>query len=96
MPNRTRILYTFAVVIVTLFVMAFIWFIMYAVVMPTRAAILTNMAQYDTANSTYSSFELADAFVNNLWAFFLVILVFGVLYWVYIYSQRKGEVMVVR
>lgn len=56
-----------------------------------RAGILSHMTQYDTANSTYSTFELADTFMSNLWLYLLVIAIFGLLYWVFIYSQRKGQ-----
>jgi len=83
-------LYVSAVVIVALFLMGFLWFGLYAVMEPLRAGIVNAMSQYDVENSTYPSFVLADAFVSNLWSFFLVIVVFILLYWVWIYSQRKG------
>lgn len=95
-PRPFRVLYILSVVLVTLFVMAFIWFGLYAVMNPVRAGILSTMSQYDVENSTYQSFELADTFMSNLWTYILVIVVFALLYWVWVYSQRKGEVMVVR
>lgn len=88
-----RVLFVYAVIMVALFLMAFIWLIGYAVIAPLRGAILQNMAQYDVANSSYQSFESADTFMNNLWIYLLVIVVFILLCWVYIYSQQKGEML---
>lgn len=91
-PQPTRIIYVFGVLIVSLFIMGFLWFIMYAVITPIQASIATSMSPYDVANSTYANYELADTFMTNLWAYMLVFVVFILLYWVYLYSQRKGEV----
>jgi hypothetical protein len=85
-----RILYVSAVILVTLFLMAFLWFALYASINSVRAGIMATMTQYDVENSTYPNFVLADTFMSNLWAFFLVIVVIGLLYWVWIYSSRKG------
>ena len=89
-PKPARILYTFSVIIVALFVMGFLFTVLYAVIVPLRAAITSTMSQYDVANSTYTNFELADVFMNNLWVYLLVFVVLVLLYWVYHYSQRKG------
>lgn len=88
-----RVLYVSAVILVTLFLMAFLWFGLYAVIHSLRAGIVASMTQYDVENSTYPNFVLADTFMINLWGFFLVIVVMALLYWVYIYSQRKGELV---
>lgn len=89
-PHPTRILYVAAVVIVSLFIMGFLWFFLYAVITPVQTAVASNMVQYDIANTTYTNYELADTFMTNLWQYFLVIFVLAIAYWVYIYSQRKG------
>jgi len=89
-PHPTRALYVTAVVLVCLFVMGFLWLIQYAVISPLRAGIVSSMSQYDVTNSTYQNFELADAFMLNLWTYFLVIVVLGLLYWVWHYSQRRA------
>jgi len=86
-------LFVYAVIIVALFLMAFIWLINYAVIAPLRAGILNGMTQYDVANTSYQSFEYADTFMFNFWGSFLVIAVFILLCWVYIYSQHKGEML---
>ena len=87
----TQILYVSSVVIVTLFVMAFLWLALFSAISPLRTSIAANMAQYDVENTTYASFELAEAFMNNVWIYFLVVVVFGLLYWCFIYSQRKND-----
>jgi len=87
-----RVLYVYAVVLVTLFVMAFLWLVLYAVVVPLQAGINSIMAQYDVANSSYQSYELANTFMTNLWAYLLVLVVLGLAYWIYIYSQRREVV----
>jgi len=70
--------------------MGFLWFALWAGVSAIRTAIATSMNQYDIANTTYSTYELADTFLNNMWAYFLVIFVFGILCYVFIYAQRKN------
>lgn len=92
-PQPTRTLYVSAVILVSLFVMAFLWFALYAAMSPIQSAIASTMSQYDVANSTHANYTLAETFMTNLWAYFLVIFVFGLLYWVWIYSQRKGAMM---
>jgi len=88
-----RVLYITSVVLVTLFIMAFLWFGLYAAINSVRTGVLATMDQYDVSNSTHPNFVLADTFMSNLWVFFLVIVVLGLLYWVYLTAQRKGEVM---
>ena len=87
-PRPFRALYISAVIIVSLFVMAFLWFGLYAVIQQVGTAVASSMTKYDVANSTYTNFTLANTFITNVWLYFLVILMFGLLYWVWIYSQR--------
>lgn len=93
-PRPTRQIYTYGVVLLGLFLFAFLWFIMWAVFDPVRASITSIMSQYDVANSTYQSFELADTFMNNLWLYMLVLATFILLIWVFHYSQRRNVPMV--
>ena len=76
-----------------LFLMAFLWFVLNVAIQSVRTGILASLVQYDVENSTYPNFVLADTFMSNIWTFFLVIVVMGLLYWVWIYSQRKGELV---
>lgn len=91
-PQPTRILYVVSVVLACLFILGFLWFCLYACMSQIQSAVASTMSQYDIANTTYANYELADTFFQNIWAYMLVIIVLGVAYWVYIYSQRKGQV----
>jgi hypothetical protein len=85
------VLYVYGVIIATLFVMAFLWMALYAAITPLRTGILASVSQYED-DATYESLTLADTFMSNMWTYFLVIVFFGLLYWVIVYSQRKGDV----
>lgn len=89
-PQPTWILYVTAVVLACLFIMGFLWFCLYAVFTQIQTAVASTMSQYDIANTTYTSYELADTFITNIWVYFLAIFLLGISYWVYIYSSRKG------
>lgn len=82
-------IYGWTVALVFLFVIAFLWFITYAVMDPIRTAIGTAMAPYDVPGSPYPAFELADTFMHNLWLYMLAISSFVLLLWIYHYAQRK-------
>ena len=40
--------------------------------------------------ANWESFNLANTFVNNIWLFFVVFVVFGVLYYGYVTAQKQG------
>ena len=88
--NNSGVMYVYAVVIVGLFVMAFLWFVVWASFTPLRTGVTDIMTQYNNESSPYPNFLLADTFMYNLWAFFMAIVVFGLLYWAWLYSQRKN------
>lgn len=90
-PDKpVRALYVVGVVVVFLFLMGFLWFICYAVLSPLRLAAMGQAVQYYEVD-TFDNLLLADTFMTNLWTYFLVIAVVGLLYWVWIYSQRHGR-----
>lgn len=88
-PGPIRSLYTYAVIISVLFVMAFVWLFLNEAVAGIRAGILPNMAQYEN-HTNYATFTMADTFVSQLWTLFLLLVIIGLAYWVFIYSQRKA------
>jgi len=88
-PRPYHALYTFAVVFTTLFFMAFLWFALYQGVVAVRAATVSAMSQY-SGQETYPTFQLADTFLSNLWYYFLVIMLFGLVLWVWVYSQKQA------
>ena len=85
-----RIMYQVAVVFVGLFIMAFLWYALYSCIAPLRAATVSSMEQFENMTS-YANFGLADAFMNNLWLFFMAIVGMGLLYWSWVYAQWKNE-----
>jgi len=89
-PRPHRVLYVFSVILTALFIMGFLWFALWSGVTSVRSAIASSMNQYDIANTTYSTYELSDTFLNNMWTYFLVIFIFGILCYVFIYAQRKN------
>jgi len=90
--NKKGVLYVYAVILITLFVMGFFWFAFYSAISITHASIMASMAQWDN-NSTYNTLELADTFLTNLWSLFLVLVCIILAYWVFHYSQQRGQVM---
>lgn len=91
-PHPTRIIYVFATVGVFLFVMAFIWFLFYAIIQPISAT-MTPVADsfYNSSWSLDQPFTLATSFMDSFWQFLLMFAVFGLALWVYSYSQRRGR-----
>jgi len=85
-------MYSYAVVIITLFLMGFLWLMWQTVVLQVRAGIISQMATYEN-ETAYATFELADIFVFNVWTFFLLIMMFGLLFFVIVYAQRKGRLV---
>lgn len=39
----------------------------------------------------WNSFNLANTFINNLWLFFLVVMILGMAYYGYTEAQRRGR-----
>lgn len=81
-------LYVTAVVLLAVFLGGFIIFTCYTAIAQIRTSITAQMSGY-SGMATYANFTWADTFMINLWTFLPVILLLGVAYWVYIYSQHK-------
>jgi predicted secreted protein len=88
MPSRA--IYVIGVCLIGIFLFAFIWFIFYAAVIPVASGITASMNQY-SGTTAYSAFGYAAAFMANLWTYMLAIVIFGLLLWAMVYSQRKGD-----
>jgi len=87
-----RVLYVYGVIAVALILCVFLWFIGYYVFYNLQPAMGVFMHQFENSTS-YSSYDLADTFMVNFWTYLPIIMFFGILYWAYIYSQRKGRMM---
>ena len=91
-PQPTRIIYVFATIGVFLFVMAFIWFLFYAIMQPISAAISPIATSFHNDSwSLDQPLTLSLTFMDSFWEFLLMFAVFGLAYWVYSYSQRRGR-----
>jgi len=86
-------LYVTAVVLLMVFLGGFLVFVCYSAIDQIRSSIATQMSDYSALDS-YPNYELANTFMVNLWKFMPVILLLGVGYWVYIYSQHKRAELV--
>lgn len=89
-----QVIYVFATIGVFLFLMAFVWFMFYAIIQPISASLTPVAASFH--NSSWSldqPLSLATSFMDNFWQFLLFFAMFGLAYWVYMYSQRRGQPM---
>jgi hypothetical protein len=92
MKGTRGVMYVYAVLIISVFVLAFFWFAFYAAMLPIQTAIGGAMTPYAN-NSTSLAYDLANTFVVNVWVFFLAIAVIALAYWGITYSQRRGQVI---
>ena len=80
----------FVVVIMALFIVGAMWFFYANAIQAVQEAFNADFASsnFATANN-WSTFDLANTFTNNIWIFFLVFLVVGLMYYGYIEAQRR-------
>jgi hypothetical protein len=86
----TRFLYTFAVVLVYIIVVAIVWYIMTSIMSAVQIAGRSVALALGSADSTYVSI---DTFYTNLFMYFLPIAIITLAYWVWVYTQLRGRVM---
>jgi hypothetical protein len=67
--------------------MAIFWFIFQQIV---EAVQVSSRALAQDFGSTSPAYTQADLFMTNIFKYFLVLMLVGMTYWAYIYSQRKG------
>ena len=80
----------FVVVIMAIIIIGAMWFFYANGIQAIQEAFNPMLAStnFATANN-WSTFNLANTFMNNLWMFFLVFLVLGLAYYGYIEAQRR-------
>ena len=89
--NKKGVLYVYLVLIVSLFACVFIYFIYATAIQAVQEAINPLLAESEwLSGEHYTSFFYASTFVNALWTFFIALFIFGLLYWTYIYNQRRS------
>lgn len=90
----TRIIYVFVTVITFLFIIALVWFMLYAVILPVGASLTEIATSFHTESwPLYNTLSQAITFMQYFWKLLLVFAVFGLAYWVWIESQRRGRVI---
>lgn len=82
-------LYVTAVVLLAIFLGGFLIFTCYAAIEQIRVGVSAQMTEYSGLDC-YTNYGLADTFMGYLWTLLPVIMILGVGYWVYIYSQHKS------
>lgn len=87
--NKQGILYIYIVIIIALFAVGVFSFLLANGVGVLQDAVNPQLeAENWVTTGHFDAFSLAATFVTNLWVFFVVFLVVGLLYWGYIESQR--------
>lgn len=83
-------MYLYVIIILTLIVGGALWFFVSLVVEKIQIATGPYFVEgsFPTA-ANFNAFSLANTFMNYFWTFFLVILVLGLAYYGWVYSQRK-------
>lgn len=80
----------FVVVIMALIIVGIMWFFYANGVQAVQEAFNPDLASDHFATAgNWNSFNLANAFMNNIWMFFLVFLVIGLAYYGYVEAQRR-------
>ena len=80
----------YIVVIMALLIVGLMWFFLAGGVQAVQEAFNPELASTNFATSgNWTTFNLANDFMNNLWIFFLVFLVIGLGYYGYIEAQRR-------
>ncbi|MHA2219478.1 MAG: hypothetical protein ACXACY_26510 [Candidatus Hodarchaeales archaeon] len=90
--NKRGVIFVYVVIIVSLISLAFVWFALASVVQRVQEGLNPSLNASAFADTdVYNAFVSASSFITYIWMFFLGLILFGLLYWAYIYSQRKGE-----
>ena len=80
----------FVVVIMVLIIAGVMWFFYANAIQQVETAVNPNLGSDKFASpNNWNSFNLANTFINNLWAFLLVFVLLGLAYYGYIEAQRR-------
>ena len=81
----------FVVVIMALAIVGVMWFFYANGIQSVQENVNSQLASNNFATAgNWNSFNLANAFVNNIWFFFLVFLILGLAYYGYNEAQRRS------
>ncbi len=79
--QKTKVLYIWAIAILTIFVIAFLWFVLDSIVTP--------MLDLQTVSHPVEMSDSGVTFINALWIYWPVIALLGLGIWVYVMSQKQ-------
>ena len=85
-----QFLYTFAVVLVYIIVVALVWYIMTSIIGAVQVAGRGVAIAMGSVDSTYVAI---DTFYTALFMYFLPIAILSLAYWVWVYTQLRGRIM---
>jgi len=85
-----QFLYTFAVVLVYIILVAIVWYLMTSIIGAVQIAGRNVALAMGSVDSTYISI---DIFYTNLFMYFLPIAIVTLSYWVWVYTQVRGKIM---
>lgn len=87
-----RIVYIFATIIAFIFVIAFVWFMLWAVMTPLGASITPIANSYHNESwPLYDELNLAETFMSSFWQYLLLFAIVGLALWVWMESQYRGQ-----
>jgi hypothetical protein len=90
--DKRGVLYLTVMFIITILAVAFVWYMLARAVSAMQSGVVNQTSsEMWISDDNWNAYYLANAFMNNLWQFFLVFLVLGLLYYGYIFSQRRGQ-----
>lgn len=90
--NRSGILYILVTIGLFLFIIGFVWFVAWAVIVPIDNAISPVAESFHNESwGLYEEFGYAQTFMTNFWLYLLALAFFGLVFFVYMYSQRRGQ-----
>jgi hypothetical protein len=84
-------MYVYLVLILSLFTLIFLAFLFSSMVQSVQESFnpMLGVTSWVTAEH-FNVFYLAASLVTNLWTYIIGVIILGLAYWAWIYTQRKG------
>jgi len=91
LENKTAIIQLWAVFFIGIFVLAFVWYFAHQMFLGFQTAGANMIESYGTNSTTSDAIEV---FFSNVDTYILVFALFGLGFWVWQRSQKRGEPMI--
>ena len=89
--DKRAALYVYVVIAICLVAGAFFAFLMLNIVGGVQEVVNPNLSESEwLTEDHFTAFYYATAFVTNLWTYIFAFIIFVIIYWAYIYSQRRS------